>query len=1118
MRYTRLMTEFSRRYQNLNPKQREAVDSIDGPVMVVAGPGTGKTELLSVRVANILQKTDALPSDILCLTFTDSGAAAMRERLSNLLGADAYKVAVHTFHSFGSDIINHNSEYFYSGARFRPANELNSYEILTEIMEKLPNSNPLASTMNGEFTYMRDIQTSISELKRGGLTPDELDLILDRNDAFISWVQPKLDEVFCERLSKKSLGRIAVLAKEISSYSDEPLELIGYIPLYQLIASSLQTACEFAEADNSSTKPISAWKKLYLEKNPQGKQTLKDEKRSKRLHALSKIYDSYLIAMQERELYDYDDMILRVVHAIEIFPELRYNLQETYQYILVDEFQDTNDAQMRLVWNLTNNPSSEGRPNIMVVGDDDQAIYRFQGAELSNIIDFRSRYRDVAVVTLTDNYRSSADILQLARKVIVQGSERLENTVAGIDKTLTPHHTAKRPLLVARTYETSCQSNFALAHSIANDCAKQPDESRAVIARNHRHLVALVPYLEHAGVPIRYERNENVLDTEPIKQLELVARVVHSLRHDLFEEADESIAQLIAHPAWKIPARDIWQLSLDSKNQHKTWLEIMLTNHSGERLEQIGEWLVVAAQSSKNQPLEYMLDYLFGTETDQLPDSTQAESEPFGDKVATGDFVSPLYQYFFNQQGFEQTPARYLAHLLALRAIRSRLREYRPDAQLELCDLVSFVEMHHDLGLAIQARSELETGQNPVVLLTAHKAKGLEYDTVYITDAQESIWGSSARSRSRMLQFTSNLPLSPAGDSTDERLRLFYVALTRAKDQLVIVSAREAENGKSLAPIGALAGLIEPTSEPALDTHDAITAAQTDWRTPLFEISTGDQQRLLRPTLERYKLSPTHLTNYLDVAGAGPEMFLLNNLLRFPQAMSPSAAFGSAIHSVLQRAHQHLAATEKRKPIEDILKDFEQTLGDFQLAKLDRNKYTDRGYAVLNTFFEQRYDSFTISQLVERNFANANVHVGDAILTGVIDLLDIDRDEKTVFVTDYKTGKAVNSWKGKSEYEKIKMHHYEQQLMFYKLLIENSGQFTGYTVTGGRIEFVEPDERGEILLLDYDYSDDKIAEFSQLVSAVWNRIQNLDFTLETEYPSSISGIIDFENSLLDQSH
>ena len=111
---------FSDRYRNLNARQKEAVDTIDGPVMVVAGPGTGKTELLSMRAANILKNTDTLPENILCLTFTESGANAMRERLSQIIGADAYKVAIHTFHSFGTEVINHNSEFFYGGASFKP--------------------------------------------------------------------------------------------------------------------------------------------------------------------------------------------------------------------------------------------------------------------------------------------------------------------------------------------------------------------------------------------------------------------------------------------------------------------------------------------------------------------------------------------------------------------------------------------------------------------------------------------------------------------------------------------------------------------------------------------------------------------------------------------------------------------------------------------------------------------------------------------------------------------------------------------------------------------------------------------------------------------------------------
>src|ERR1035437_9408703 len=118
------MMDFKKRYATLNKAQREAVDIIDGPVMVIAGPGTGKTELLSVRTANILKKTDTLPENILCLTFTDSGANAMRERLVGTIGKDAYKVAVHTFHGFGSEVINQYGEFFYEGAHFRPADEL----------------------------------------------------------------------------------------------------------------------------------------------------------------------------------------------------------------------------------------------------------------------------------------------------------------------------------------------------------------------------------------------------------------------------------------------------------------------------------------------------------------------------------------------------------------------------------------------------------------------------------------------------------------------------------------------------------------------------------------------------------------------------------------------------------------------------------------------------------------------------------------------------------------------------------------------------------------------------------------------------------------------------------
>jgi DNA helicase-2/ATP-dependent DNA helicase PcrA len=174
--------DFSHRYKLLNIAQREAVDSLDGPLMVIAGPGTGKTELLSMRTANILDKTDTLPENVLCLTFTQSGASSMRDRLTSIIGKDAYKVAIHTFHSFGSEVINQNGQYFYQGANFRPADELSTYEILRGIFDQLDYRNVIAGKINDDYTYLYDASTVISELKKSGLTSDVLLVILEAND------------------------------------------------------------------------------------------------------------------------------------------------------------------------------------------------------------------------------------------------------------------------------------------------------------------------------------------------------------------------------------------------------------------------------------------------------------------------------------------------------------------------------------------------------------------------------------------------------------------------------------------------------------------------------------------------------------------------------------------------------------------------------------------------------------------------------------------------------------------------------------------------------------------------------------------------------------------------
>jgi len=1101
------MTDFTARYNALNAAQKEAVDTIEGPVMVVAGPGTGKTELLGVRVANILKKTDELPNNILCLTFTESGAAAMRERLVGLIGPDAYKVAIHTFHSFGAEIINQYGEYFYNGAHFRPADELSTFQVLRGIFEQLPHTSPIASKMNDEYTYLRDAQGAISDLKKSGLTPDELLSVLERNEAFIAWVQPHLQATLGDRLSKKSFDAVRSLIETIQGYSEEPLSLINYEPLSELMAANLDRALAHSE-DQNSTKPLSAWKRGWCEKRETGDLTLKDEKRCQKVRAVAAVYYEYLVAMQSRELYDFDDMILRVVHGIEVFHDLRFNLQEQYHYIMVDEFQDTNDAQMRLVWNLTNAPVSEGRPNLLVVGDDDQAIYRFQGANISNILGFRTLYRDVQLITLKDNYRSSGPILEASRRVIIQGQERLETSLPELDKTLTPHRAPSGMSVELTSYETDMHEYSALAQRLKN---RDQDKTHAVISRNHRQLRALLPYLHAEGLPLKYQAQENILENPAVMQLELVARITHLLSVGLHSEANALIPQLVSHPAWHISAKQLWELSLKASKEGMGWLEIM--SESTDELARIAGWLIECAKDAQHQPLEYMLDLLFGTVDQQLAENET--SEPFDEEsLLIEGFTSPYRAYYFDDSKLESAPVMYMQFLSALRTLRSSLREYVPQEILYLRDFISFLDLHHALKLPIQGTNNYGAEDTAIELLTAHRSKGLEFDDVTVISLTDDVWGETARTRGRLIRFPHNLPLDAAGDTTDERLRLLFVAMTRAKECLHLTTHEGNATGKATPLVAYVIDEQLPLVKAASPAPEEQLKAETiDWRAPLLQVDQGDQRSMLQPLLDRYKLSATHFNNFLDVTRGGPNAFLLHNLLRLPQAMSPSAAYGSAVHAALQKAHQHLRATDHRRPLEDVLGDFETELRRGHMSALDFEHFLTRGSDLLTTFLNQRYDSFSPSQVTERNFASEGVKLGDATITGAIDLIEINESAKTIVVTDYKTGRASSSWQGKTEYEKIKLHHYKQQLMFYKLLIENSRQYRGYTVTKGVIEFVEPNTAGKITCLELNYTQEELDVMTQLIQEVWRCIMELDFQIDA-VGAAYRDILNFESSLI----
>jgi len=1082
---------FEERYQQLNTAQRQAVDAIDGPVMVVAGPGTGKTELLSMRVANILRRTDTLPENILCLTYTDSGVTAMRERLISIIGQAAYKVPIHTFHSFGSDIIAQYREYFYHGALFQAADDISIYEVLRSLFESLPMNDPLASSMNGEYTYQEDARTAISNLKRAGLTSAELLAILDANDITLDQADRELLPIFDATVSKKMiepLRRAAHIIKDSSSHT----ALYQTPPLADVLADSLMMALDEAEALNK-TSPLTAWKARYFEKDKDKKLVFKARGRQRKLRSLAVIYDLYLRAMEQAALYDYDDMIMQVVHAIEVNNDLRYSLQERYQYLLVDEFQDTNLAQMRILHNLTDNPVNEGRPNIFIVGDDDQAIYSFQGADISNIRQFQATYPATKEIVLTENYRSVNDVLTTSRSVIVQGKERLEN-LHGINKQLTAN-VPDAPEVAVRLVQTDSldRERQWLVEDIASVIENgEAPSTITVLTRRHSDIANLLPFFAGAGIAVSYERRDNILELEPIVILERIGRIIMLLSESHHDQANSLLSKLLSHPAWGFSSQDIWKLSTQAYDKRQRWLDAM---EAFAAFTEFRSWLIDLVADAPHTPLEKMLDRMIGREE------------------STEGFVSPLYRFYFSEEALASDPTRYLIFLEALRTLRGKLIAYHPDVPMTLASFISFIDLHRRIKSRIQLSEPIEL-VDAVRIMTAHSSKGLEFESVYIVGATDTAWGMRARSFPKLINYPENLEIAPAGDTYDERLRLFYVAMTRAKRHLAISYAAQDDTGKATLPASFLLETdLEETAAPMTTLAKRQKNAEVAWYQPVLE-PTKDLQTLLLPRMTHYRLSATHLNAFLDVPNGGPKAFQINYLLHFPGAESVHAAYGSAAHRTLQQVHLDFNQQGVLKPVEDILRDFEANLLQSRMDPLDFDAFLQKGTDELTAYIRNRGATFSADQRVELDFAAQQVILGQARLTGKLDLVTVDEADKSMIVSDYKTGKPARNWQGTDEYEKVKLHKYRQQLLFYKLLVENSRDFSSFTVTQGCLEFIEPTQAGDSLSLELSFDQEEIDRLKRLIDSVWQHIITLELPDTSAYPPTLKGMLAFEDDLI----
>lgn len=1096
---------FATIYGRLNAAQKKAVDTVYGPVLVIAGPGTGKTQLLSARVAHILRVTDAVAQNILCLTFTENGAMNMRERLTSFIGQNAYDVHISTYHAFGSSIISRFPEYFTELRLERPVDELGRRQILSEIIDQTEYSSPIKQVRH----HLGDLVSTISEVKRGLLTAEDLRNIAAENIAAIEQTRDCIAttlEPYEARMPSK-LNVAEPLFQKIGdclarAETEHPGAHIA--SLTHLAAVELETALTEAAALGKTT-PLTKWKNSWLMKDSNNHYLLAGTLESKRIAALAEVLVAYQSKLAEKGLYDFDDMILRAIDVLEQHNDLRYTLQEQYQFILLDEFQDTNAAQLKLVQLLTDNPVNEGKPNVLAVGDDDQAIYAFQGAQYSNMLDFYRLYRDVQVITLEENYRSQAKILETAQNIAGQIETRLHHNFEGVTKDIRAASTDLPPLVLTRqSYVSAVAERTAIANQIAQliqaGCAPQ---RIAVLAPKHKYLEPLVPYLQQRDIAVAYEKRENILEAPVIRELLTMSKLVLALHAGNHSVADSLWPEVLSYDFWDFSTEDIWKVSWEASDKRTPWSKLLL---SSAEFKHAALLMLTLAGKVETETLEYMLDALIGTSDVQTHDRT------------TPSVRSSLREYYFRKRG-ESVLYETVTQLTVLRA---KLREHAAGegVALGLADLMAFIAAYEVAEQPMLNTSPYSQSGDAVQLMTVFKAKGLEFDHVFLVACDDSVWGTKATGVGNKLTLPANLaPIRHAGSTDDERLRLLFVAITRARAGLYLTSHEKTFSGKATEAvkyfdeqhtsddsieIGVLPNGFQLVRQDASE-HPSIEALTLNWQKRHYT-TTAPLVELLSERLKRYQLSPTHLTHFLDLKYGGPESFLLGTILRFPSAPTVDTVFGNAIHETLQWLQGCLNRTGQLPTPAEAAAHAEAFIARETLSPEETATQIARAQQVLSAYLASAVSEFKAGNMAEKSFRDEGVFIGNVHLGGKIDLLEIDTNNKLITVVDYKTGQLGS--------DPAKLYRYTLQLYCYKLLVENSHTYKNYTVQHGRLVFVEPSAEGVIAVKEIRFTPEQTQRTKQLLQAMWQRVMRLDMPDASRYGDTLKDIHAFEDMLL----
>jgi ATP-dependent DNA helicase UvrD/PcrA len=858
----------------LSSAQRTAVLHGDGPLLIIAGAGTGKTTVLTRRIAHLIASKRARPEEILALTFTEKAAAEMSERVDQLIPYGYAETWIGTFHAFGDRVLREGA---------------------------------LESGLNPEFR------------------------VLARPEQII-FLRERIFRLPLERF--RPLGdptrHLAALLDLVSRAKDEDVSPAQYRAWADRRSEAAVTSAERDEASAQAE--------------------------------LAAFYETYQRLLTEAGLVDFGDQIHRALSRLRESAAALAALRARYRYVLVDEFQDTNHAQLELVRLL----AGEGPgPNITVVGDDDQAIYRWRGAASANLLAFRRFYPGAREVVLNENHRSTQVVLDASARLISYNNPHRLEVVAGIDKRLRSPR-LEGPAVVHLRYDTvSAEADGVAALVESRLQAGYRPRDVALLVRSNRDADPFLRALNVRGIAHRFSGSRGLYAREEVRLLIAFLRT-------LANPADSvSVFYLSASELYRLPASELLRLNHHARRKNRPLLEVLRGLPADEELAGIGG-------ATREGAARLLADV-----------EAAAADVP---RLRTGEVLykflqaSGLLGRFSREASAEaELKVKNIARFFdAVRSYGETAEHDRVPAFVEHLDLLR--EAGDDPAVA-----EADFDDDAVGVLTVHKAKGLEFGVVLMVGCAQDRF--PLRRRTEALELPADLLGDPGtgGDAhLQEERRLFYVGMTRAKDELVLTSAADYGTAR---PRKVSRFVVE-----ALDLPSPSPLARRS--RPLEALARHQPAPAAEPLPARASRGTLALSfRQLDDYATCPLKYQYIHVWRVPLLTHHRVVFGSAVHKAVQRHFQ--ARLDGHAFSEDeIVEAFRAAwVSEGFLSREHEEQRQRAGEEMLRRFHRADAEAPLRPTAVEQDFA---FYAGETKVVGRYDL--VVEDAGRVTLLDFKTG------------------------------------------------------------------------------------------------------------------